>query len=97
MEKLIIDLDSLKIDIDNTTLILALAELKSKGTIVKSDKKILYIDLDGVTADFEKKILEYDPNFEFGDEPQRKLVDEIMDKNPKMFEDLEPIQNKCKR
>lgn len=55
MEKLIIDLDKIVVDTDNTQMMLLLADLKSKGTIIKSEKKILYIDLDGVTADFEKK------------------------------------------
>lgn len=92
MEKLIIDLDKLDVDPENTHMILLLAELKSKGTIIKSEKKILYIDLDGVTADFEKKILEYAPNFKLGEEPQEK-VDELMNQNPQMFEELEPIND----
>lgn len=60
------------------------------------DKKILYIDMDGVIADFEKGIKSYDPTLEVSDklpnwEEREKKVDDIVLRNPNFFSELEPI------
>lgn len=61
------------------------------------NKKILYIDLDGVVADFDKainghlSIMDIDKNF--NDEESRcKVVDKICEDNPYFFHNLEPIE-----
>lgn len=59
-------------------------------------KKILYIDMDGVIADFEKEIKKYDPTLEVSDRlpnwgKREKRVDEIVFNNVSFFTDLEPI------
>ena len=45
--------------------------------------------MDGVVADFEKFVLSIDPNLNLKD--RQKEVDNIMKKNPHMFEFLQPI------
>ena len=59
-------------------------------------KKILYIDMDGVIADFDKEIKKYDPTLETSDklpnwEEREKRVDDIVNSNPSFFTDLELI------
>ncbi len=60
-------------------------------------KKILYIDLDGVAADFEKKMAEIAPHIFLGDGPdyeeRSKMVDEVVKIHHTMFEELEPMEN----
>jgi len=61
------------------------------------NKKILYLDMDGVLADFDKKIKEYCPDLhtsdDYPDYPTRAAkVDEICEANPTLFETLEPIE-----
>ncbi len=59
-------------------------------------KKILYIDMDGVVADFDKAMAELDPtlNIKEGDnwDERSKKVDEICMQNPMIFHTLEPIR-----
>ena len=58
-------------------------------------KKIVYIDLDGVTADFDKKMSELAPDLFLGDgrdyEIRSKMVDEVIKSNLTMFQELDPI------
>jgi 5'(3')-deoxyribonucleotidase len=57
--------------------------------------KILYIDMDGVVADFDKYVQPFIPNVELGDgdpstyEERSKKVDEVIDSIPDLFERLE--------
>jgi 5'-nucleotidase len=60
-------------------------------------KKILYIDMDGVVADFWDAILFYQPNIDdklyfptYAD--QEREVDSIAQKHPRIFRDLLPIK-----
>jgi len=59
------------------------------------DKKILYVDMDGVVADFDKAMNKLAPDLPLGDgddyEIRSKIVDEIVTKNPGFFEKLELI------
>lgn len=59
------------------------------------EKKILYIDLDGVCADFESAVHELDPNI-FSlhhDRDQRsKMIDDICEANPYIFHELPPMK-----
>lgn len=59
-------------------------------------KKILFLDMDGVVADFEKGIKSYCPDLEVSDkfpnvEERSILIDEVMASNPNMFLHLDPI------
>lgn len=57
-------------------------------------KKILYLDMDGVLADFDKSINEYIERLELNVENfdgRDKLVDYICENHPLFFQDLEPI------
>lgn len=60
--------------------------------------KILYIDLDGVVADFDKFVQPHLPDIELGDgdlssyEERSRMVDEIMAKHPQLFEELDLIE-----
>ena len=52
-------------------------------------KKILYIDMDGVVCDFDKKIRELFPRINEFKEPERgPLIDNICEKNNTIFADL---------
>jgi len=55
-------------------------------------KKILYIDMDGVIADFQKGLRKYVPTIDVSDEEQEKLVDKICENVPYIFEQLPPIK-----
>jgi 5'-nucleotidase len=61
-------------------------------------KKILYVDMDGVIADFDKLILEYDPSIislssHLPNYAERSVkVEKVMRDNPRLFLDLEPIE-----
>jgi 5'-nucleotidase len=63
----------------------------------KENKKILYVDMDGVLANFDKKVLEIDPtivslSFNEPNYEERSIkVGEVMINNPRLFKDLEPI------
>lgn len=60
--------------------------------------KILYIDMDGVIADFDKYVNPFLPDVELGDgnpetyEYRSKIVDKFISENPNMFEHLELIE-----
>lgn len=59
-------------------------------------KKIVYIDMDGVIADFDDAISQIDPNLDIKDGPNwegRSLrVDAIIKEHPSMFRFLKPIE-----
>lgn len=63
----------------------------------KTNKKILYVDMDGVLADFNKAVLAIDPSIITlsSDAPNYKKrsakVVKVMRDNPRLFKDLEPI------
>jgi len=61
-------------------------------------KRILHIDLDGVVANFDKKMKELAPELDITEhspdyEGRSKKVDEVVTLNPNFFENLEPIQD----
>ena len=60
-------------------------------------KKLLYIDMDGVTADFDKKMAEICPELFLGDgedyEERSKKVSAVLEQNFNFFLDLEPIED----
>jgi 5'(3')-deoxyribonucleotidase len=64
----------------------------------KENKKILYVDMDGVLANFDKKVLEINPSIITlsshapNYEERFKMVEKVMMDNPRMFLDLEPIE-----
>lgn len=56
------------------------------------NKKILYIDMDGVVADFDGMIREIYPEFDNHTEEEKStVVDEIVYNNGYFFMDLNPI------
>lgn len=60
------------------------------------DKKILYIDMDGVVVDFYNKILEFDPTLNYNENSEEYYinydkVDRICEANPYIFEDMLPL------
>ena len=56
------------------------------------EKKILYVDMDGVIADFEAAIHKIDSSVVFGlDAPDMDKVDKIVMDNPRMFTSLPTI------
>lgn len=62
------------------------------------NKKILYIDLDGVCADFSGGIQKYSPGLDMSDTPETyqarsKIVDEICETNRDIFHNLDPMPN----
>lgn len=65
----------------------------------KNNKKILYVDMDGTIADFDKRILEINPSIVTlsPDAPhydaRSKKVVKVMKQNPRLFKDLEPIED----
>lgn len=57
------------------------------------EKKILYVDMDGVIADFEAAIHKINPNIFFGlNPPDKGEVDQIVIDNPRMFTSLPAIE-----
>jgi 5'(3')-deoxyribonucleotidase len=57
------------------------------------EKKILYVDMDGVIANFEAAIHRINPNIVFGvDAPDKDEVDQIVMNNPRMFTSLPAIE-----
>jgi 5'(3')-deoxyribonucleotidase len=63
----------------------------------KMNKKILYLDMDGVVADFEKRIGELSPdlkNFESFEDQEllSDKIDQICFANPELYHDLPPIE-----
>lgn len=61
------------------------------------NKKLLYLDLDGVVADFDKAIKEFCPELQTSDhypdyETRSKKIDEICEANPEIFHTLPPIE-----
>jgi len=67
--------------------------MSSYRKFYKQKKKILYIDMDGVTANFMKFIYNLYPEIDFYDEDKRsKIIDEIMEKtHTRLFKELEPM------
>lgn len=60
------------------------------------EKEIMYIDMDGVIADFSQAINDIDPEVDMSEteeafELRSKTVDEIVETHPRLFEFLEPI------
>lgn len=61
-------------------------------------KKILYVDMDGVLANFDKKVLEINPSIITlsshapNYEKRSKMVVKVMTDNPRLFLDLDPIE-----
>lgn len=59
------------------------------------DKKIVYVDMDGVVADFDKKMAELNPSLYVGEgenwEERSKIVSDEIAKCPKFFLQLDPI------
>jgi 5'(3')-deoxyribonucleotidase len=61
-------------------------------------KKILYLDMDGVIADFDGAVKSYIPELETSDllpeyEERSVLVESLCIKNPTIFLNLNPIEN----
>ena len=61
------------------------------------NKKILYLDMDGVVADFEKRMGELEPELQdFKDHEDQKAlsnkIDQICYANPDIFHNLPPIE-----
>ena len=61
-------------------------------------KKILYIDMDGVIADFAKGINTINPNLDMSENPiayqeRSDKVDEICEAFPEIFHDLPKIKD----
>ena len=60
------------------------------------NKKILYLDLDGVVADFDDAIRKYIPDFHTPKNPEEyeknsELIDQICENNSNIFHTLKPI------
>jgi 5'(3')-deoxyribonucleotidase len=61
-------------------------------TIYPEEKKVLYIDMDGVVADFEKSIRLYLPEWdELSMEERGSRTDEICGRVPDFFLNLDPL------
>ena len=54
-------------------------------------KQILYIDMDGVVADFKKGIFDLNPKLDLNNEKDSDAVDALCQQHPNIFENLEPI------
>ena len=60
---------------------------------IEPSKKILYIDMDGVVADFEKSIKMHIPEWDLiSNEEKGALTDEVCASIPYFFLNLEPIE-----
>jgi 5'-nucleotidase len=64
---------------------------------MKENKKILYLDMDGVIADFDKAIKSFNPDLHtscnFPDpEARSAAVDKICEENPNIFHSLPPVE-----
>jgi 5'(3')-deoxyribonucleotidase len=60
---------------------------------IEPSKKILYIDMDGVVADFEKSIKIHIPEWNIiSNEEKGALTDEVCGSIPNFFLNLEPIE-----
>jgi len=58
------------------------------------NKKLLYLDMDGVVADFEKSVELLQPGiFNLPEEIRGISIDKICEKNPDVFLHLEPIKD----
>lgn len=59
------------------------------------NKKILYVDMDGVIADFESAVDKLHPgvfvNPSYDENHRSRLIDFICEENPRIFRNLEPI------
>lgn len=61
------------------------------------DKEILYIDMDGIVANFNKAINALLPDLDLDvgqgyEERSKKLDQGVIEKNPYIFEEFEPIE-----
>lgn len=55
--------------------------------------KVIYLDMDGVVADFAKAIRKYNPEFDnLPDNEKQIIVDSTCENNPNIFVELEPIK-----
>lgn len=63
-----------------------------------NNKKILYVDMDGTIANFDKRVLEINPSIVTlsshapNYEERSNMVEKVMSNNPRMFLHLEPIE-----
>jgi 5'-nucleotidase len=56
-------------------------------------KKVVYLDMDGVVADFDARIRQLHPELEsLKKEDQQKLADKSCEENPRIFSQLEPVK-----
>lgn len=81
--------------IGNNNLRYPINKLKPNKHMIQkeTEKKILYIDMDGVAADFEKAIKQYLPEWDsLTTEEQGNKTDEVCGNAPNFFLNLEPIE-----
>ncbi len=55
-------------------------------------KQVLFFDMDGVLADFEKRLYELDPNMPSKDHPDRQAAVDILERQPLFYRSFEPIE-----
>jgi 5'-nucleotidase len=56
-------------------------------------KKVVYLEMDGVVADFDAHIRQFHPELEsLNKEDQQKIVDKVCEENPRIYLQLEPIK-----
>jgi 5'-nucleotidase len=56
-------------------------------------KKVVYLEMDGVVADFDARLKQFHPELEsLNKEDQQKLVDQTCEENPRIFLQIEPIE-----
>jgi 5'-nucleotidase len=56
-------------------------------------KKVIYLDMDGVVADFDPRLRQFNPEMgSLNKEDHQKLVDKTYEENPRIFSQLEPVK-----